>query len=307
MIFEIREEKLKLIDNKVAIKGTEEAEATFALLPIESLPDVIEEFQIDVENIDEVVKWSLSNVDHHNNFDILHIDLVKLQHLVTKRHKIIAYKTDSKLYFFADESIIKELEVFFQEERHPRYNLDKLLFLLFKKIGSDYSEMLNTLEEKLTKMEEDMLQFKELNYLKSLMLIRHSLIDFNKYIDITHDLIEDMLLDENSLISDEGSVEFSAVMRKFERLASRVLVLKDLISQVRGTYQAQEDLKLNQIMKIFTVITSIFLPLTVITSWYGMNLKMPEFQLEYGYPLVISGILVVVLSTIALFKKKKWF
>lgn len=203
--------------------------------------------------------------------------------------------------------MMDELKSFYEKEKHTKYSIDKLLFLFFKKISLEYSETLNLLEDKITKMEEDILQQKEYSYLNNIMLIRRSLSDYYKHIEKKHDLIEDMLLDENSLISDEGEKELSAVMRKFDRISQRTMILKDLISQVRDTYQAQEDLKLNRIMKFFTVVTTIFLPLTVITGWYGMNLKMPEFNLDYGYPIVITISLSVIIGSVLIFKKKKWF
>ena len=59
-------------------------------------------------------------------------------------------------------------------------------------------------------------------------------------------------------------------------------------------------------MKIFTLVTSIFLPLTLIAGWYGMNLKMPEFEWAYGYPFVIGGCLLTIAIWAIGFKKKGW-
>ena len=59
-------------------------------------------------------------------------------------------------------------------------------------------------------------------------------------------------------------------------------------------------------MKIFTVITAIFLPLTLIVGWYGMNLQMPEFQLPYTYPIVIVVSLLIVILSVFYFKRKNW-
>jgi magnesium transporter len=59
-------------------------------------------------------------------------------------------------------------------------------------------------------------------------------------------------------------------------------------------------------MKIFTVITSIFLPLTLLVGWYGMNLQMPEFNWPFGYPFVILLSVIVVIVSIVIFKRRKW-
>ena len=92
-----------------------------------------------------------------------------------------------------------------------------------------------------------------------------------------------------------------------ERLFQEVLNLRDYVTQVREAYQAQVDINLNHIMKLFTVITAIFLPLSLVAGWYGMNLQMPEYGWQFGYPAIIVISAVVVVGVILYFKKKKWF
>ena len=67
------------------------------------------------------------------------------------------------------------------------------------------------------------------------------------------------------------------------------------------------DISLNTTMKIFTVVTTIFLPLTLIVGWYGMNLKMPEYGWKYGYLFVGLLSLTCIAGIIIFFKRKKWF
>jgi magnesium transporter len=77
--------------------------------------------------------------------------------------------------------------------------------------------------------------------------------------------------------------------------------------QLGDLYQSQIDLKQNRIMTILTVVTTIFMPLTLITGWYGMNFThMPELDSPYGYPLVIVTALVIAVASLLYFKKKKW-
>ena len=65
--------------------------------------------------------------------------------------------------------------------------------------------------------------------------------------------------------------------------------------------------KQNHIMTILTVVTTIFMPLTLITGWYGMNFKyMPELDSVYGYPTVIAVSLAVAILSLVFFKYKKW-
>ena len=83
--------------------------------------------------------------------------------------------------------------------------------------------------------------------------------------------------------------------------------LSEYTTQIRDLNQAQIDIKQNKIMTILTVITSIFMPLTLIAGWYGMNfVYMPEFQSPIAYPVVIAVSVLIVIVSLIFFKKKKW-
>ena len=78
--------------------------------------------------------------------------------------------------------------------------------------------------------------------------------------------------------------------------------------QLREMHQTQIDVRQNNIMKILTIVTTVFLPLSLIAGWYGMNfVNMPELQSANGYRIVcIASVLCVVLELL-IFKWKKWF
>ncbi|MCR4669093.1 MAG: magnesium transporter CorA, partial [Clostridia bacterium] len=71
--------------------------------------------------------------------------------------------------------------------------------------------------------------------------------------------------------------------------------------------QSQIDIRQNHIMTYLTVITSIFMPLTLITGWYGMNFRyMPELNYVWAYPAVLAVCVLIAAACIIWFKKKKW-
>lgn len=76
--------------------------------------------------------------------------------------------------------------------------------------------------------------------------------------------------------------------------------------QIQDAYSTQVDMNLNHIMYFFTVITTIFMPLTLIVGWYGMNFhNMPELEWKYGYPFVIVLSIAIVVICFWFFKRKK--
>ena len=94
---------------------------------------------------------------------------------------------------------------------------------------------------------------------------------------------------------------------RMARLYDTASSLRDYTMQLSDLYQSQIDLKQNRIMTILTVVTTIFMPLTLITGWYGMNFTyMPELDSPYGYPVIIVVALVIAVASLLYFKKKKW-
>ena len=95
--------------------------------------------------------------------------------------------------------------------------------------------------------------------------------------------------------------------RRTGRYLQKVCALQELVAQLREAYQSQLAIQQNDLMKIFTVVTAVFLPLTLLVGWYGMNfVGMPELHWKYGYPAVILVSVGIVAALVIYFKKKKW-
>ena len=83
--------------------------------------------------------------------------------------------------------------------------------------------------------------------------------------------------------------------------------LRETISQIRELIQSELTVRQNKIMTWLTVVTSIFMPLTLITGWYGMNFRyMPELSWKLGYAGVFVLCIVIAVALIMFFRRKKW-
>ena len=92
------------------------------------------------------------------------------------------------------------------------------------------------------------------------------------------------------------------------RLAGETQILRDYAMQVQDVYQSEIGIRQNNIMKMLTVVTTIFLPLTLIAGWYGMNFAyMPELGMKYAYPVVIGISILIVVFSLIIFKKKRYW
>ena len=138
--------------------------------------------------------------------------------------------------------------------------------------------------------------------------LRKSALARFRYYSQLDDVASRLRENENGFFTPEEEKLFRLFEERIIRLREESQLLREYCLQIQSMFQAEIDLRQNRIMKILTVVTTIFLPLSLLAGWYGMNFSnMPELTWEYGYPAVIGvGILIVVLSLWICKKKKFW-
>ena len=203
---------------------------------------------------------------------------------------------------------VKELFQTLLQEQGRNWTLGRLLYRLFETLSGKDMEHLEYLEGRIAELEDSVMTEKNsTDYVKAIIRLRKHLMKLKRVYEQTLDLLEDLSGNENGLLDDASLKYIKISANKIGRLYGHVGNLQEYVTEIREAYQAQVDIGLNTVMKFFTVITSIFLPLTLVAGWYGMNLKMPEYGWEWGYPAVIAVSILVVIAEIIYFKKNKWF
>ena len=166
---------------------------------------------------------------------------------------------------------------------------------------------LSHIEAEAEKMEETITGSDAKNFFSQLTKYRQKLSELNAYYEQLADIGE--LLQSSACSSFvPNAQDWDKYTRRAERLQNHVQLLRENMIQLRELYQSIQDSRQNKIMGILTVVTTFFLPLTLITGWYGMNFSyMPELKWRYGYLLVIFAVLIIAIGEIIYFKKKKFF
>ena len=186
--------------------------------------------------------------------------------------------------------------------------LEKLLVGFLDDLIKKDKNAIKESEFEITKLEElvlknkatDQFNFLLLNLKKEFLVLRNS---YEQLIDIVGSLEDN----DNEIFEDDDLRYLSNFKDKVKRLREDIDMLRSSVSHLQDAYSSYLDLKTNHIMGVFTVVTTIFFPLTLIVGWYGMNFEnMPELSWRFGYLFVIViSILVVSVLTIIM-KKRKW-
>lgn len=179
----------------------------------------------------------------------------------------------------------------------------------FNKLTAGDIDIIERLEFNISEFEDGLITAKKPIKKAStrIVLLRRSLLKMKRYYEQLADVMDVLTENENGAIPETLLNGFSSLSRRIDRLTKSVEHLQEYVTQVREAYQAQVDIEQNQIMKIFTVLTAVFLPLTLIVGWYGMNFNIPEYGWHFGYLYVTILSVAVCAVSFFIFKKRKWF
>lgn len=252
-----------------------------------------------LEVYDDVIFGVLNIIDHTGNW----FEAKELNFYITQNYLVFVSKDKHKLI----EQIKSELSENLHRPSNYNINLSKILYMLLDKLTSMDYVTLRKIESSIESLEEKVISDVEKDFTVDIIKLRKKLLYLKRYYEPLIDIAEGLEKNENGLI-EEGAIKYFTILaNRLQRLNNNVINLRDYVTQVREAYQAQVDIKLNKTMKFFTVITTIFLPLTLIAGWYGMNFKyMPELNWIFGYPAVIVLSLAVVVVCLVYFKRHNY-
>ena len=186
-------------------------------------------------------------------------------------------------------------------------SLERFLYdLLETTIGQDLA-LLEKSEHQLNQLEEAILRGEVDSYPAKMNDIRGNLLDLRVHYEQLIDLAQELQENENGFFREENLRYFNMFTERVIRLQATVTGQREYVTQLRDLIQSQLDERQNRIMTVLTVITSIFLPLTLIAGWYGMNFRyMPELEWRWSYPAVLVVSVLIVVFCLIWFRKKKW-
>ncbi len=251
-----------------------------------------------------------STVDVYEDLSAGYLNIINVDHLDGEMDRILFILRRDLLCLVSvedgDGSEAALFETIMAQEKQGT-SLARVLYRFMERLLKGGNSKLESIEDQLLDLENRMVHGRAddgLNkviyeYRRTLSLIRNY---YEQLVDISSALEEN----ENGIYT-EGQLSFFRVLTvRAERLISGVRALNESLTQLREMLDAQLNYALNNIMKVFTVITTVFLPLTLIVGWYGMNFRhMPELEWEYAYPLLAGFCVVLVAGVLYYFKKKK--
>lgn len=239
-----------------------------------------------------------------NGFNLLVFNWYDIHHRVRKSPQIAVYFDRENLFFLCENT--DSLEMVQKLLSGQSFANEELLYHFFMRLLKNDGKHLNDYEMLITETEDRMVAEEQEDCLPKIFTYRKELLRLKRYYEQLDFIFEELAGNENRLLSENGTRLCTILDHRADRLYAGAVNLRDYIAQVLEAYQSQLDYHQNRLMKVFTVVTAIFLPLTLLVGWYGMNFDMPELHTAYGYPVVIGISILLVVILMILFRRKKW-
>ncbi len=187
------------------------------------------------------------------------------------------------------------------------YGSDFLLYALIDAIIDNYFIIIERIGEILEDIEKELVENPKPATLNKIYSLKRELILLRRSVWPLREVTGNLQKENSPFIKEETRNYLRDIYDHTLRVTDAVETSRELLSGMLDLYMSTISNKLNEIMKVLTIITTIFIPLSFIAGIYGMNFKhMPELDSFWGYPMVLGIMFIVAIGMILYFKRKKW-
>lgn len=191
--------------------------------------------------------------------------------------------------------------------RIRKMGADYLAYALLDAIVDNYFVILEKLGEKIESIEEELVTNPRPETLQTIHELKREMIFLRKSVWPLREVVNSMERGESSLIQDSTTIYLRDVYDHTIQVIDTIETFRDMLSGMLDIYLSSVSNKMNEVMKVLTIIATIFIPLTFIAGNYGMNFEyMPELGWRWSYPVYWMVVLTVAAFMVMYFKRKKW-
>jgi len=242
-----------------------------------------------------------------NNKKNLEIETEQISIIIGKNFVISFQENEGDVFTPVRKRLIND------KSRIRKAGADYLAYSLIDAIVDNYFLILENLEEQVDLLEDELLERPTQNTLQEINRIKRDVIFLNRAIWPLREVIGALIRSDCYLIEKNTILYLRDVYDHIVQLIDTLENFKDLISQMVDIYLSSINNKMNEVIKVLTIIATVFMPLTFIAGLYGMNFNteispwnMPELNWYFGYPVILLIMAVITIAMLIYFRKKQW-
>lgn len=286
---------------------------------ITASPEEVEEYN-DIFNFHSITMHECfdskqnARLEFFDNYDFLVLNMIEFKDSVISSKEIDIFIGHNYIITVIKDEIqllselMEELTDFKQNVifKSDRSVVKILYYILDKIIFNDY-EIMSSLENTADSIEIKILKNPDKRYLNQLIHLRKQVHRLRNYLTPMRYVGDNLICNDNKIISEEYLRYFEQINNRIEKLINSLDSLVQYLVLVREAFEAEIANKTNELMKLFTIIATIFLPLTLITGLFGMNFENMEIlTYRWGFHITVVTMVLIAAGLFILFKRKKW-
>jgi magnesium transporter len=228
---------------------------------------------------------------------------IKIEHIsmVIGKNFLISFQEDIGDIFDPVRERIRK------DGRIRKFGPDYLAYALIDAIVDNYFSVMEKLEEQVEDLEEELVTNPSPDSLQKISRLKKDMIFLRKSVWPLREMINNLERSESPLIRESTKIYLRDVYDHSIQVIDTLETFRDMVSGMIDIYLSGLSYKMNEIMKVLTLIATIFIPLTFVVGLYGMNFKnMPEIEWEFGYYSVLIVMAIMVIGMLTYFRRKKW-
>ena len=251
-----------------------------------------------------------TSYDVYDDYSVAVINVISMQDITCSSDIIVFVLKKNRFYTITIKDDNNTMEALQSAVMRYQQNatLEKVIFGTLERLLIDGNRNLELYEQYIMNMEKELVSGRiSVTLNRNIYDMRKQLSVLKNYYQSLVDIGEGLLENENEIFQDKDLRYIKIFTGKAQRLSDNSQTLSESLIHIREALDAALNYSMNRIMKVFTVISVVFHPLMLITSWYGMNFTtMPEITWRYGYIAVSLLSTLVLAISLVYFKKRKW-
>lgn len=193
------------------------------------------------------------------------------------------------------------------DQRRLERGADFLLYDLLDMLAATYMPVIDSIDDTIDHLEDETFNRPSRQTLNTLFSVKRVALAMRRVIAPLREVINRLARDEYSVIDPKDRIYFRDVYDQFVRLADINESLRDLLSGTLDTYLSVTSNRTNEIMKVLTIMSALFMPMTVLTGFFGMNFTTIPFEAGWLLLIALVAMLGVPLSMLLYFRRRGWF
>jgi magnesium transporter len=229
-------------------------------------------------------------------------DIDQVSFILGKNYVISVSEKDTDVF----EPVIKRLQQ--GMSRFRKLGADYLAYSLLDVIVDNYFAVLEGFGEKVEFVEDEMVVRTSRQTLRTIHKLKRQILFLHKSVWPLREVLSFLERGESLLVQETTEIYIRDLYDHIVQVMDTTETLRDILSSMLDVYLSSSSNRMNEIMKVLTIISTVFMPLSFIVGVYGMNIRnMPELNWPWMYPVLWLIMICISISMLIYFKRKKWW